>query len=445
MGQARSINELPVVVLPQNYYTNMGPTLAAVYEQHGPIFRGRAPDWGIDVVFLVGPEANRFVLTSDRLKFSHHIGWGRALGVIDMLGDGLLTMDGKEHDEHRRMMNPAFAIGYMDRYLPIMNRIIAERTADWLQRGEVDVYDEARKITFDVAAETLVGLRAGPDVDRFREIFAYMLNLGMVATSEAEYGQQLQQIRGELLPLMLRKIHERRQHPTDDVLGMLVQARDDHGNGLSDEQLIAHTNILLVAGHETSTSLSAWLMYLLAQHPQYLERVMDEQAALLNGDAAPTLDAIKKMRVLDNALSEAERLYPPVGNGPRGVVEDFEFNGYHIPAGSFVFYSIAGAHYLPSIWAEPTMFDPDRFAAPREEHKRQPYSLVGFGGGPRICIGINFAQVEIKAMVSHLLRRYRLDVVPGQQITQFYRGTGLPINGIRMRVAERVPAHAQQN
>jgi cytochrome P450 len=242
--------------------------------------------------------------------------------------------------------------------------------------------------------------------------------------------------------MMLRKIQERRQHPTDDVLGMLVQARDDHGNALSDQQLIAHTNILLVAGHETSTSLSAWLLYLLAQYPHYEERVMDEQGALLPGDASPTLDAIKKMRVLDNALSEAERLYPPVGNGPRGVVEAFEFGGYHVPAGSFVFYSIAGAHYLPSIWAEPAKFDPDRFAAPREEHKRQPYSLVGFGGGPRICIGINFAQVEIKAMVSHLLRRYRLDVVPGQQIMQLYRGTGLPINGIRMRVAERVPAHA---
>ncbi len=442
MAQTRSVNELPVVALPQDYFTNMGPTLAGLYEQHGPIFRGRAPDWGVDAVFVVGPEANRFVLTSNRLKFSHHIGWGRTLGVIDMLGNGLLTMDGAEHDEHRRMMNPAFAIGYMDRYLPIMNRIIAERTADWPRRGEVDVYDEARKITFDVAAETLVGLRAGPDVDRFRELFAYMLNLGLVATSEADYVQQLGQIKSELLPMMLRKIQERRQHPTDDVLGMLVQARDDHGNALSDEQLIAHTNILLVAGHETSTSLSAWLLYLLAQHPEYEERVLGEQAALLSDDAPPTLDAIKKMRVLDNALSEAERLYPPVGNGPRGVVTDFEFGGYHIPASSFVFYSIAGAHFLPSIWQKPAAFDPDRFAAPREEHKWQPYSLVGFGGGPRICIGINFAQVEIKAMVSHLLRRYQLDVAPGQQIVQLYRGTGLPLNGIRMRVAGRVAAHA---
>jgi cytochrome P450 len=89
---------------------------------------------------------------------------------------------------------------------------------------------------------------------------------------------------------------------------------------------------------------------------------------------------------------------------------------------------------LPGIFAAPERFDPDRFAAPREEHKRTPYALVGFGGGPRICIGINFAQVEIKAMVSHILRRYRLEVAPDQQIVQFYRATGMPLNGIRMRV-----------
>ncbi len=92
------------------------------------------------------------------------------------------------------------------------------------------------------------------------------------------------------MSLLLPRIQERRAKPTDDVLGMLVQARDDQGRALSDEQLIAHTNILLVAGHETSTSLSAWLLYLLAQHPAYLQRVLDEQAALLAPGADPTLD-----------------------------------------------------------------------------------------------------------------------------------------------------------
>jgi cytochrome P450 len=356
--------------------------------------------------------------------------------VIDLFGDGLLTMDGTQHDQHRRMMNPAFAIGYMDRYLPLMHRIIRERIADWADRGEVDIYEEARKITFDVAAEALTGLRVGPEVDRFRELFVQILNLGRIAADSADYDRRLSQLQGELYGLLLPKIRERRRNPTDDILGMLVQARDDAGRALSDEQLIAHTNILLVAGHETSTSLSAWLLHLLVQHPEHLRRVLDEQAALLAPGVDPTLDDIKRMKVLENALSEAERMYPPVANGPRGVVEDFEFGGYLVPAGTFVFYSIAASHLIPSIFAAPQRFDPDRFAPPREEHRRTPYGLVGFGGGPRICIGINFAQVEIKAMVSHILRRYRLDVAPGQQIVQFYRATGMPLNGIRMRVSQ---------
>ena len=130
-------------------------------------------------------------------------------------------------------------------------------------------------------------------------------------------------------------------------------------------------------------------------------------------------------------------MYPPVANGPRGVLEDVEFNGYFLPKGTPVLYSIAGSHMIPSIFPHPETFDPDRFAPPREEHKKTPYALVGFGGGPRICIGINFAQIEIKAMVSHILRHYQLDLLPGQDIVQFYEVTGMPINGIGMRVTNK--------
>jgi cytochrome P450 len=432
MSQTRSFDDIPFVELPSNYQTDLGPFIARTYDRYGPIFR--SVFFGGPVVYMVGPEANRFVLASHRQAFSHRQGWWQ---VVELFGDGLLTMDGAEHDEHRRMMNPAFTISYMDHYLPIMNRIIRQRTANWAERGVVDIYNEARKITFDVAAEALTGLQAGPEVDEFRDIFVQLLNLGTEAEDEDDYQRRLVQLKGHLYELLLPKIQERRQHPTNDVLGMLVQARDNAGRALSDEQLFAHTNILLVAGHETSTSLVSWLLYLLTQNPDYLQRVLAEQATLFDDLADPTLEAIKQMKVLENALSEAERLYPPVGNGPRGTFEDIEFHGYHVPAGTHVYYSIAASHLIPSIFANPIIFDPDRFAPPREEHKKVPYSLVGFGGGPRICIGTNFAKVEIKAMASQLLRRYQFELVPNQTIVQMYRGTGLPIQGIKMFVTEK--------
>jgi cytochrome P450 len=433
MKSVRSFENILYVPSLGVHATNLGPFMVSMYEQHGPIFRSTY--FGKDVVYLVGPEANRFVLAENRDKFSYHEGWGHLYGVEEVYGNGLLTMDGAEHDQHRRMMNPAFVMSYMQRYLPIMNRIIRQHIDTWQIHDEVDVYQETRKISFDVAAEALVGLTPGTEVDHFRSLFVHLLMQGMRA--------RISRLKDDLAQLLLLKIQERRKHPTDDVLGLLVQARDDHDKVLSDEQIIAHINILLVAGHETATSLSAWLLYLLSQHPDFTRRVLTEQRELLGEDRDPGLEDIKRMKMLDNALSEAERMYPPIGNGPRGVVEDFVFGGYHVPAGSHVFYAIAATHLMPSIFANPYSFDPDRFAPPREEHRKTPYALVGFGGGPRICIGINFAKVEIKTMISHILRRYHLELLPDQEIIQFYRATGMPLHGIKMRIHEQQSEHSQ--
>ncbi|HEY7850371.1 MAG TPA: cytochrome P450, partial [Ktedonobacterales bacterium] len=309
----KPFEQIPVVELPEDYQTRTGAFLAEMYRQHGPIFR--ASNFGAEVVYLVGPAANRFVLLSDRPKFSHHIGWGEMLSVSYIFGDGLLSMDGAEHDAHRHLMNPAFAISYMDRYVPLMNRIIRERIATWGERGEVDVYDEARKITFDVAAQALTGLSAGPETDRFREVFTQMLMLGMVVNSQQEFDTRMTALHAELDGLIRPKIAERRRRPTDDILGLLVTAKDAAGEPLSDEQIIAHANILLVAGHETSTSLASWLLYQLTQQPEVTRRVLDEQLALVGPTAEPTLDEIKRMKYLDLVLLEAERVYPPVSNG----------------------------------------------------------------------------------------------------------------------------------
>lgn len=430
----RTYYEIPLVQLPPDYSQDTQAILSDLYEKHGSIFRTES--FGQPTVFLAGPEANRFVMTTHRLNFSHYQGWGRYFDVEYMFGNGLLTMDGDEHAKHRRMMNPAFAVSYMDRYLPIMNRIIRENVEQWRDAGEIDVYDAARLLTFSVAAEALAGMKPGKELRRYQELYAAMLS-GGGAVDQNSWLTHISTIRAELTRLLRQNIKDRRTNPTDDLLGMMVQARDDDGNALSDDQIIAHTNILLVAGHETSTSLAAWLLYLLTQHPDYAARVIAEQDALLGRDDDPSLEQIKAMKTLHYALQEAERLYPPVPNGPRGVVEPFEFEGYQVPAGVFVFYSIIASHYNPRLFPDPHRFDPDRFAPPREEDKKSPYSLVGFGGGPRICIGINFAQVEIKALASHALRRLRLELVPGQNIQQVYGATGFPAEGIRFRVTKR--------
>lgn len=424
---AAPTDDLPHVTAPEDYAHFPGRFLAECYERHGPIF---AIDWPQHkVVYMVGPDANRFVLHTGRDAFSHDLGWSPVVGRV--LGKGLLNMDGGEHAFHRRLMNPMFAASYMTHYLPIMQRVIMHRTRDWAEREEVELCEEARKITFDVAAEALVGFATGPAVDHYRRLFARLLR----ANPNAITAQMLLDALGVktvLTPLLSRRIRARRGAPTNDLLGLLANLRDENGRLLSVTQVLGHLNILLVAGHETLTSLIAWLLYSLASHPDHLARVRDE----VRGQPGPTTpESLKAMKHLGNAVKEVERLYPPVSNLPRGVVKPFDFGGYAIEPGQRVLLSISGSHALPHIWHDPERFDPDRFSPPRDEEKNHPYALIGFGAGPRVCIGQNLATLELRAVAASVFERFDLEVVEGQEIVQEYKGPGSPKNGIRVRVS----------
>ena len=430
---------IPTISYPADIAYRRLPYMAEQARTLGPVFKQNWPD-GSSVIYLVGPEANRFVMQTEREAFSHDLGWTPNIG--EMLGKGLLNMDPPEHDRHRKMMNPAFTYAYMSRYLPIFNRVIAERTREWAERGEVDLFVEARKITFDVAAETLVGFRAGPQVDMLRDLFNAMLNGdGRAFNSEAEWSQYMGPIRQRLMGELVRLIDARRGIPPDDrsdILAMMVNARDDDGNALTVEQMLAHVNILLVAGHETTTTLSSWLLYFLATHQQALQTVLDEIDGTVGREGELTLDAVRGLRQLGFAVQEAGRITPPVAMVPRGVLRDVAFGGYLIPRGSTVLLVIAAPHWEPAYFPDPEQFQPERFAPPRDEDKRTPYALSTFGGGPRICIGINFARVETTAMAAAILRRYTLTPVAPEEVRQTYNGIiGQPERGIRVRVRER--------
>ena len=443
-GMVEDFDRMPTVGgVPADYAVEMPSFLARMAMEHGPVFRRPTPPdlqavLGPWVVLMVGPEANRFVLQSHRHAFSHERGWTPILaGVFEQ---GILNTDGAAHDHDRKMMNPAFAVAYMNTYLPIMDRVIAGRTRDWAARGTVDLYEETRKITFDVAAEALVGIRAGPEVDRLRDLFYQLLYADFdAAASIEEFYTRLAAVRRELDAMLLGLIARRRAAPTGDILGLLAQARDEEDKPFSDTDLLGQLHILLVAGHETTTTLSAWLLYLLATHPGYLGRVREElDGALAEADGEVTLKALRATRALGHAIDEAGRLRSPVGYAPRGTVEDVVFGGYRIPAGTAVRLALAAGHRLPRVFADPDRFDPDRFAPPREEDKRTPYGLVTFGGGPRVCIGMSFAQLEIKAMAMRILRAYTLAPVEDRPIVHAYYSVvaSLP-DGLHVHVTPR--------
>lgn len=412
--------------------------------EHGPIYKWIIEE-GYDpgeYVYMVGPEANRFVFHTGREHFSHDLGWTPIIGRD--FGKGLLNMDPPEHTRHRRMWNPAFTRVFIESYIPVIERVIITRTASWVERGEVDVYAEAREITFDAAAAALAGFEPGPQVDKLRQLF-YVLLHGFEPEDETfeEFQQRMDDARKNLATMLLQLIAQRRAMPEDeeprDVLGMIVRARDEDGQRLSDEQLLAHVNILLIAGHETTTTLSAWVLYLLATMPEWRERLLAEldAAAPVATSGILPMETFRELPLLDSFIKETGRLYPPVLNVPRGVLSAFEFGGYEIPAGASVRLALGASHLLPSVFDAPERFDPERFLAPREEERRTPYSLVTFGSGPRICIGINFAQIETKALTAYVLRHFQLEPVTEQEPARTGHWTMQIAQGIRLRVTRR--------
>jgi cytochrome P450 len=210
----------------------------------------------------------------------------------------------------------------------------------------------------------------------------------------------------------------------DDLLGLLVES------GMSDELIRDQLMTMLIAGHDTSTAALSWTLYLLGAHPAVMARACDEVRRVIGSERPPTYTDLSQLVYLEQVINESLRLYPPIHLGSRVAAVDLSFNGYHIPAGRRVLYSIYLTHRHPDYWPEPDRFDPDRFAP---GSKQTPYTFLPFGGGPRNCIGAAFAQVENKIVLARLLQRYDFTLVD-ERVRPYMGATLEPHPGVRMRI-----------
>jgi cytochrome P450 len=167
----------------------------------------------------------------------------------------------------------------------------------------------------------------------------------------------------------------------------------------------------MMAAHDTTTSTLTTMMYLLARHPEWQERLRAKATAL--GKPQLEHDDLDQLEELSWVMREALRLTPPLTSMPRMCIKDTVFQGYEIPAGMLVGVYPIHAHYMPSLWTDPTRFDPERFSPDRQEDKRHAFAWVPFGGGAHMCIGQHFATLQVKAIMHQLLLRYRWSIAPG--------------------------------
>ena len=415
-ADARPAAEIPTLATipwlgqPWAFLSHPGEYLLRGYRQHGPVFRTRL--FGMSLVAAIGPEANRRLLVTHREHFSHAQGYAM---VRKVLGDGLLFQDGAVHARNRALMTPAFHQRAVHSYFDLMQATAEAHVARWAREPRAPMYERFRQLTFEIMARLVLGLEGdlrlaelGALNDRLAKGSAAFLRVGLPWTT---YGQGLR-ARDALRAYLRTVIATRRDAPGDDALGLLLAARDDDGAALDEAELLDQAVILMFAGHETTTSLLTSFTLALRDHPAVAAELGAEQRRVV-GDGPLRVDQLRDLVRLDATLKEVERLTPPISLCQRGVVAAVDVGGYRLPPGTMVLYSPYATHRLPEVYRDPGRFDPDRFLPPREEHKATPYALIGFGGGPRLCIGLAFAQLEAKIVASLLLRRYRLALDPG--------------------------------
>jgi cytochrome P450 len=241
-----------------------------------------------------------------------------------------------------------------------------------------------------------------------------------------------------------RIIEARRKSNTNasDLLSLLMAARDpETGEGMSDRQLRDEVITMFLAGHETTANALAWTFWLLSLHPDVRRKLHAELAAVLDNGRLPTFEDVGRLEVTTRVLQESMRLYPPAWIVARRALKDDVIGGYAIPAGTLIFLSPYVTHRHPAFWENPEGFDPDRFAG--GALSRLPrFAYFPFGGGPRQCIGMNFAMVEATLLLATIGRRVHLDVLPGQRVVPEPGITLRPRGAIRMRVVPIDPRSA---
>ncbi|MEP7287522.1 MAG: cytochrome P450 [Chloroflexota bacterium] len=394
-------------------------------------------------VFVYGAELNRKVITDSESYQKSALGgvnssMTRRQEVMWNWGTGLFNVNGDTHRQHRRLLMPAFHKKQIEAYRDDMVAITQQVLDGWETGQQRDIQSEMTYLSLYIAGKTLFGediLHSKSSVGlTLQQMVKGLLQPSLILFSYDLPGLPYRRLldiseRGD------REIREviaaKRAHGNDDsdVLSMLLNAQDEDGTTLTDDEVIGHAGIIFMAGHETSANALTWTLLLLSQHAEIAAALQDELSSVLNG-AAPTVEQLASLPLLERVVKESMRVLPPVPLNHRIIAEPTELGGYLLPAHSEVFVSIYHTHHDPELYPQPDKFDPDRWLTINPS----PFEYSPFSAGPRMCIGAPFAMMEIKLVLAMLLQRYRLEFIPGTRLDRRARITMAPRQGLPMKV-----------
>src|SRR5437764_9260032 len=366
---------------------------------------------------------------------------GRVLRAYrHVFGDGLLTSEGDFWLRQRRLVQPAFHRARIAAYAQTMVEYTERVMESWRAGEERDVHQEMMRLTLQIVAKTLFDADVARDAKDVGKSLELLLELG------ADFRRTLfvphwvptltnLRIKREIAfieSIIYRIIGERRTsgRDTGDLLSMLLRAQDEDGLRMTDKQLRDETITLFLAGHETTASSLSWTWWLLAQNPVGEARLHAELDQVLGG-RTPSLEDFPRLRYTANVIPESMRLYPPQWRLARVDNEDHELGGYPVKKGMGVAMAQWVIHRDPRWYDAPEEFRPERWEG--DFIKKIPrFAYFPFGGGPRLCIGNNFALMEATLILATVAQKYRLRLVPNHPVVPLASITLRPRHGVRV-------------
>jgi cytochrome P450 len=399
------------------------PFIEKLFREYGEVVRVRI--MSLRLYLIAQPAGVKHALQDNqrnyRKSFDYKI-------LSRLLGQGLVTSEGSYWLKQRRLMQPMFH----RQKVAAFGAMMAQCTLDMLQRWRVraerceafDVVPEMMRLTLQIVGRALLSMDLtsqagviGRNMTIANERFGNMGLSAFVPWLPTPGNVRFQKAARVLRKIVLDIITERRRNGRDhdDLLSMLLAARDEeNGQGMNDDQLRDEVLTLILAGHETTATALSWTWYLLSQNSAVETTLHTELDAVLGG-RAPTVADLPNLQYTAMVIEEAMRLYPPVWAVGRAAISDDAIMGYRVPKGANLLLSQWLVHRHPTFWENPDAFEPERFSAERAA-ERPRYSYFPFGGGPRMCIGNQFAFTEAQIVLATVAQKYRLRVPPDHRI-----------------------------
>ncbi len=401
------------------------------------------------IYFLWDPELVHEAVVEQAPNFGKGFIVQRSFGRL--MGNGLFTSDGDFWKRQRKLMQPVFHSKRIESYAQTMVEHTERMLAQWGDKP-LEINDEMMKLTLSIVTKVLFNADVSSDNDRIGDAMHALVE-GLMNQSSGivkipawlPTPNNLKETRAiNTLDTVIQRIIAQRRasgEDTGDLLSMLLMARDEDDSAMSDKQLRDESVTLFIAGHETTAVTLTWAWYLLSQHPEVEAKLRAELAQVLD-ERTPTVH--DHLPYADMIIKETMRLYPPVPLIPRTVMNDTVVGGYRFVKNGGALFAAYAAHRNERYFPESERFSPERWDDDFE--KRIPrYAYFPFGGGPRVCIGNQFALMEARLILATMAQRYRLSLTPGQTIEPMSFVSLRPKFGIQMQahVHQNVPAIAE--